>query len=86
MTVEEGQALGWLYANLPAAPPPDLTQALATANTRSIERLYLASLRSGMRGRELIIRARRANAAPSAPRTFDIEPLIPPAAEQEPPV
>ncbi|HEY0734356.1 MAG TPA: hypothetical protein VGD69_05580 [Herpetosiphonaceae bacterium] len=87
MTFEEGQALTWLYADPPddQDAPTELTPALQTANTRSIQRLYAASLNKGMQGRELKIRARRANALPSQMRAFGIEPLIPSAPQQESP-
>jgi hypothetical protein len=78
MTREEGQALSWLYAKLPTELPAALTPDMQTADTRAIQRLYAATLQKGSRGRELKIRARRANAAPSALRAFEIDPLIPP--------
>jgi hypothetical protein len=81
MTRDEGLALSRLYAAPPAEPPD-----MPTADIRAIQRLYEATLQKGLRGRELKIRARRANAAPSALRALAIELLIPPAPKQEPPV
>jgi hypothetical protein len=76
MTYEEGRALSWLYVEPPAEPGDDLGAQPRTVDTRSIQRLYAASLARGMRGRELRLRTRRANAAPSAAAALEPEELM----------